>query len=62
MLPYIYLSLKTFFNIIFVVYYIIAIIIELYPSFTVEIYPTIQDLYIAINFHTSKKDYAISTK
>ncbi len=40
----------------------IAIIIELRPPYTTELYTTFQDLHVAVNIHASKKDYAITTK
>lgn len=30
--------------------------------FIIKVYTTFQDLYIAINIHTSKKSYAVTTK
>lgn len=56
------LSIKTFSDIIFIVYYIIAIIMEFYQPFTIEVYLTFQDLYIAINLHILKEDYTIIMK
>ena len=35
---------------------------ELCLPFIIEVYNTYQDLYIAINIHTSKEDYAITIK
>ena len=62
MLPHVYLNIKTFFDTIFVVYHITAIIMELHSSSTIEVYATFQDLYIAVSFHASKERYAITTK
>ena len=35
---------------------------ELRSLFTVEVYNTYQDLYIAVNIHASKEGYTITTK
>lgn len=35
---------------------------ELCPPSTTEVYNTYQDLYVAVNIHVSKEDYAITTK
>lgn len=35
---------------------------ELRPLFTIVIYITFQDLYVTVNLHMSKEDYAITIK
>ena len=40
----------------------IAIIMELHPPSTTEIYTTFQDLHVTVNIHASKEGYAITTK
>ncbi len=42
--------------------FIIAIIMELRPPSTTEVYITFQDLHVAVNIYTSKEGYAITTK
>ena len=42
--------------------FMIAIIMELRPPSTIEIYTNFQDLHVAVNIHASKEDYAITTK
>ena len=42
--------------------FIIAIIIELCPPFTTEVYTTFQNSHVAVNICTSKKGHAIITK
>ncbi len=62
MLSHTHFNIKTFSDVIFVVYYITAIIMELLLFFTIEVYATFQDLHIAVNLHTSKEGYTITTK
>ena len=40
----------------------IAIIMELRPPSTTEVYITFQDLHVAVNIYASKEGYAITTK
>ena len=42
--------------------FMIAIIMDLRPPSTTEVYTTFQDLHVAVNIHASKEGYAVTTK
>lgn len=46
----------------FTLFFGTSIIMELCLSSIIEVYNIYQDLYIAVNIHASKEDYAIITK